>query len=69
MIDGKNFFRQPVKGKIGAYNNILKITTDQGYVYTTGCLLFHPNFNEHYNVIVIDLSKQQALNTDPKEIQ
>ena len=43
--------------------------TGQGYDYTTGCLLFYPYFSEHYKMIAIDLSKQQALDADPKAIQ
>ena len=38
MIDGKNFFDQPVKNKVTC-ENIRKIATGQGDDYTTGCLL------------------------------
>ena len=69
MIDGKNFFDQPVKSNMKTYNNIQKIATGHGYDYTTGCLLDYNYFNKHYKVIVIDLSKQQALDADPKAIQ
>ena len=33
----------------------------KGDDYTTGCLLDYPYFENHYKVIAIDLSKQQAL--------
>ena len=39
MIDGKNFFCQPVKNDKITYENIRKIATGQGDDYTTGCLL------------------------------
>ena len=39
MIDGKNFFDQPVKNDKATYENIRKITTGQRDDYTTGCLL------------------------------
>ena len=39
MIDGKNFFDQPIKSDKITYNNIRKIATGQGDYYTTGCLL------------------------------
>ena len=68
MIDGK-FFDQPVKSDMRTYNNTRKIATGQGYDYTTGCFLDHLYFNEHYKLIAIDLSKQQALHPDPKAIQ
>ena len=37
--------------------------------YTTGCLLDYPYFKDYCKMIAIDLSKQQALDTDPKAIQ
>ena len=39
MIDGKNFFDQPVKNVKVTYENIRKIAVGQGDHYTTGCLL------------------------------
>ena len=38
MIDGKTFFDQPIKNNKVAYENIRKISIDQGDSYTTGCL-------------------------------
>ena len=69
MIDGKNFFNQPVKNDKVTYDNIRKIATVQGDDYTTGCLLNYSYFKNYYKMIVIDLTKQQALDTDPKAIQ
>ena len=66
MIDGKNFFDQPVKNNKGKYENIRKIATGRGDDYTTGCLL---DFKIYYKMIAVDLSKQQALDADPKAIQ
>ena len=51
------------------YDNIRKIAADQRDDYATGCLLDYPYFKENYKLIAIDLSKQQALDADPKEIQ
>ena len=39
MIDGKNFFNQPIKSNKITYGNIRKIATGQGDDYTTDCLL------------------------------
>ena len=39
MIDGKNFFDQPVKNNKVTYENIRKIATGQGDHYTTGCFV------------------------------
>ena len=69
MIDGKNFFDQPIKNDKITYENIRKIATGQGDDYTTGCLLDYPYFKDNYKTIAIDLSKQQALDSDPKAIQ
>ena len=41
MIDGRNFFCQPIKNDLKTYN-IKKIATGQGDDYSTGCLLDYP---------------------------
>ena len=69
MIDGKNIFDQPINNDFKTYENIRKIAAGQGDDYTTGCLLDYPYFKNHYKMIAIDLSKQQALDADPKAIQ
>ena len=56
------------KNKI-TYENIRKITNGQEDDYTTGCLLDYTYFRDIYKMIAIDLSKQQALDIDPKAIQ
>ena len=61
MIDGKNFFDQPVKNDKVTYENIRKIATGQGDDYTTGCLLDYIYFKNYYKMIAVDLSKRQAL--------
>ena len=45
-----------------------KIAIVQGDDYTTGCLLDYTYFKK-YKMIAIDLSKQQALDADPRAIQ
>ena len=69
MIDGKNFFDQPINSMAKTYENIRKIATGQGDDYTTGCLLDYPYFKNHYKMIEMDSSKQQALDADPRGIQ
>ena len=51
------------------YEKIRNLTTGQGEVYTTGCLLDYEYIKKHYRLIANDLSRQKELNTDPKEIQ
>ena len=69
MIDGQNVFDKPARNDLMAYDNIRTIATGQRDDYTTGCLLDYDYFKKYYKMIAIDLSKQQALDTDPKIIQ
>ena len=69
MIDGRNFFDQPINDMNKTYENIRKIATGKGGDYTTGCLLDYPYFKENCKMIAIDLSKQQALDADPRKVQ
>ena len=46
-----------------------KIGTGQVDDCTTSCLLDYNYFGKYYKMIAIDLSKQQALDSDPKAIQ
>ena len=69
MINGENFFDQPIKNNKVTYENIRKITTGKGDDYTTGCLLDYLYFADTYKMIAVDLSKQQALDADPRAIQ
>ena len=69
IIDGKNFFDQPVQNDKVTNENIRKTATGQEYYYITGCLLDYIYFKKYYKMIAIDLSKQQALDADPKAIQ
>ena len=69
IIDRKNSFDQAVKSNARTYDNIRQIATVQGDDYTTGCLLNYNYFNKNYEMIAIDIRKQQALDADPKEIQ
>ena len=47
MINGKNFFDQPIKKKKVAYENIRKIATGQGDDYAAGCLLDYTYFKDY----------------------
>ena len=69
MINGENFFDQPIKNNKVTYENIRKIATGQGDDYTTGCVLDYPYFMDTYKMIAVDLSKQQVLYADPRAIQ
>ena len=69
VINGETFFDQPIKNNKVTYENIRKIATGQGDDYTTGCLLDYPYFKDSYKRFAVDLSKQQALDADPRANQ
>ena len=69
VINGENFFDQPIKNNKATYENIRKIATGQEDDYTTACLLDYSYFAGTYKMIVVDLCKQQALDADPRAIQ
>ena len=69
LINGENFFDQPVKNNKITYENIRQIPTGQGDDYTTGCLLNYQYIKDYYKMIATDLSKQQALDADSRAIQ
>ena len=68
MINRENFFDQPIKDNKVTYENIIKVATDKGDDYTTGCLLDYPYFRDNYKMIAVDLSKQQALDPDSRKM-
>ena len=51
------------------YDNILKLATGEGVDHTTVCLLDYDYFKIYYKMIPIEISKQQALDADPKAIE
>ena len=60
LIDGKIFFDQPIKdNKVTYEKNIRKIATSQGDDYATDCLLDYIYFKNYYEMVAIDLNKQQ----------
>ena len=54
---------------IKQYDEVGKVSTGSGDDYTTGCLLDYVYFRDNYKLIVVDLSKQKALDADPRAIQ
>ena len=68
-IDGRNFYDQAINDLIKQYDEMRKISTGQGDDYTTGSLLDFAQFEKNCRLIAADLSKQKALDADPKAIQ
>ena len=69
MINGENVFDQPIKDNKVTYKNIRKVAIGKGDDYINGCLLDYSYFRDSYKVIAVDLSRQQALDADPRAIQ
>ena len=69
MIDGRNFFNQSIQNDFKIYDDVRKIAAGQSDDYRTGCSLDFPYFKKYYNLLAIDLSKQQKLNADLKAIK
>ena len=65
----KTFFDQAINSNLKTYEHNKRIDTSRGDDYTTGCLLDYSYFKDHYKMIAIDLSKQEALDADPNKIQ
>ena len=69
IINGKNFYVQPIDSDIKRYEEIRKLITGQGEDYTTECLLDYQYIKNHYRLIAVDLSRQKELDDDPKAVQ
>ena len=69
LIDGRNFYDQPINDSIRKYDEIRKIATGKGDNYATGCLLDYDYFKTNYQLIAVDLSKRRELADHPRAIQ
>ena len=47
LIDGRNFYDQPINDLISQYDEVRKVSTGQGDNYTTGCLLDYTYFKDN----------------------
>ena len=68
-IDGRKFFNQPINNDIKTYEIIRKIITGQGDDYTAVFLLEYPYYKKNYKMIAVDLSKQEAVDANPRSMQ
>ena len=68
-IDGRNFYDQPINDLVKQYDEVRKISTEQGDDYTTGWLLDFAYFKNNYRLFAADLSKQEVLDADSRAIQ
>ena len=69
LIEGRNFYDQPINDQVRKYGEIRNITTGKGDDCTTDCLLDYQYFNYHYQLTAPDPYKQKELDADPRVIQ
>ena len=69
IINGGNFYDQPIDSDKKRYEEIRKLTAGQGEDNTTGFLLDYDCIKNHYRLIAVDLSRQKEFDVDPKAIQ
>ena len=69
LIDGRNFYDQPINDIIKQYDEVRKVSMGYGHDFTTCCLLDYAYFKDNYRLIAVDLSKQEDLDVDPRAIQ
>ena len=69
IIDGRNFYDNPIQSDIGKYRELKKVMIGKGEDYTTRYLLDFNYFDKHYKLVSVDLSKQNELDADPRAIQ
>ena len=60
MIDGWVFLTNQKKNDTRTYDGI-KIATEKGDDYTSGCLVGYPYFKGNYKLIAIDIRKKQTV--------
>ena len=53
LIDGRNFYDQPINDSIRKHDEIRKIVTVKGDNYATGCLLDYDYFKKNYQLMMI----------------
>ena len=69
IIDGRNFYDNPIESDIGKYGELKKVMIGKGEDYATGSLLDYDYFKKNYRLVAVDLSKQKELDGDPRAIQ
>ena len=69
MIDGRNFYDQPIHDLIKQYDEVRETSIEQGDDWTTVCILDDAYFKDNSRLIAVHLSKQKALDAKPRAIQ
>ena len=65
----RNFYNQPINDPIKQSHEVREVAIGQGDYYTTRCLLHYAYPKDTYKFIAVDVSKQNALDGDPRATQ
>ena len=68
LINGKNFYDQPIHSDLKRREEIQKLTTRQDEDYTPKSLLDYEYIKNHHKIIAVDLRRQRELDANPKSI-
>ena len=63
------FIINQLSNLIKQYDEVRKVSTGHGDDYTTGSLLDYAYFKDNYKLIAVYLSKEKALDCDPRAVQ
>ena len=66
IMNGKNFYNQPIGSDIKPYEETRKLITEQGEDYTIRILSDFDLIKNHYRLIAVDLSREKELDAYPK---
>ena len=69
LIDGRDFYDQPINDLQKQYDEVKKVSTGQGDDYITECLIDYEYFKDHYRLIAVDLRSQSTLSRKIKNIK
>ena len=69
IISGKNYYDSANDSDKKGCEEIKKLTTGEGAVYTTACLLDYNYIKNNSKLIAVDLSRKNELDADIKTIQ
>ena len=61
IIKAKNFYGQAIDSDIKQYEEVRKLTTEQGKDYTTGCLLDYDYIKNHCKLIALDFEQTKRI--------
>ena len=69
MIDGRNVYDQAINDLIKQYNEVRKVSKEEGDDYRADSLLDYAYFKDSYRLTAVNLSNQKALDVVSRAIR